>query len=82
VHLAVDFHIDLIEVAFPLPKAFHPAYPLAPDFSSKDWAEPVLPVPHRLVADVDPAFCQPILDVPHAQPEPCINHHHQPDDLR
>jgi hypothetical protein len=35
-----------------------------PDLSSDNRPEPVLPEPHRLVRDVDPAFVQQVLDVP------------------
>ena len=42
--------------------------------------EPVPPHPHRLVADVDPAFEQQVLHVPQAQGVLHV-HHHQADHL-
>jgi hypothetical protein len=47
----------------PLPEAFHPADPLAPDIGGKHKAEPVPSQRHGFVADVDPALEQHILDV-------------------
>jgi hypothetical protein len=35
-----------------------------PDLGGKHWTEPVPPEPHRLVADVDAALEQQILDLP------------------
>jgi hypothetical protein len=43
--------------------------------------EPVPPVPHRLVADVDPALEKQVLDVPQAQRKTDIHHDHQADNL-
>jgi len=80
-HLAVDLHIHLVEVPFPLAKALHSVHPLAPDIGCKQRAEPVPPMPHRLVADVDPVLGQQILNVPQAQRKPHVHHHNQPDDL-
>jgi hypothetical protein len=46
------------------------AYPLAPDISREKRSEAVPPQPYRLMADIDPAFKEEILDVPQAQREP------------
>lgn len=61
-HFAVDLHIHLVEMPFPMAEAFHPAYPLATSVTGEQGAEPVPPVPHGLVADVDPALRQKALD--------------------
>ena len=55
-HLAVHLHVHLVEVPLPLAKAPHAADPLPADVGSEHRAEPVPPVAHRLVADVDPAL--------------------------
>jgi len=38
-------------------------------------------MPHGLVADIDAALEQQILDVPQAEREPHVHHHHQADHL-
>jgi len=53
----------------PLPKAPHPADPLASDVGREQRAEAVPPQPHCLVADVDAPFEQQILDIAQAQRE-------------
>jgi hypothetical protein len=80
-HLAIQFHVHLIKVPAPMPEAAHPADPLAPDVAGEHGTEPVPPHPHRLVAQVDPALKQEVLDVPQRQREPHIHHHHQADHL-
>ena len=74
-------HIRLVEVPLPLPEALHAAHPLAPDISSEQRPEAVPPMPHCLVADVDPPLGQQVLDIPQAQGEPHVHHHNQSDDL-
>lgn len=54
--LADDLHIDLVEVPLPLAEALHPAHPLVTNICSKHRAAPVSPMPHGIVADVDPAL--------------------------
>jgi len=81
-HLAVDLHINLIKVPSLLPKALPPAHPLAAKGSGEQRAEPVPPVPNRLVTDVDPALGQQFRYVSQAQRKPHVHHHDQPDDLR
>ena len=66
VHLAVDLHVDLIEVPLPVAKAAHTADPLPTNIRGEHRAEPVPPLPDGLVTDVDPAFEQQILYVPQA----------------
>ena len=55
--------------------------PSLPDLGGKHGAEPVPPEPHRLVADVDAAFEQQVLDLPQLQRIPDVHHHRQADDL-
>ena len=57
-HLAVDLYVDLIEMPPPVPKALHPANPLAPDIGGEQRPEPVPPQPDRFMADVDTALEQ------------------------
>jgi len=40
----------------------HPIDPFAPDLSGEHWPEPVPPEPHGLVADVDAALGQEVLN--------------------
>ncbi len=44
-------------------EAAHPAHACATDVARKERTKPVPPQPHRLVANVDPALEQQILDV-------------------
>ena len=47
----------------------------------KHLAEPVPPEPYRLVADIDTALEQQVLDLAQRQRVPDIHHHRQADDL-
>ena len=49
--------------------------------ASKQRAEPVPPHPHGLVAQVDPALEQQVLDVPEAERVLNIHHHYPTDHL-
>jgi hypothetical protein len=49
--------------------------------SSKQRAETVPPQPYRLMADIDPAFEQQVLDVPQTERISNVHHHSQADDL-
>ena len=55
--------------------------PSFPDFRRKHRAESVSPEPHRLVADVDAAFKQKILDLTKRQRITDVHHHREADDL-
>ena len=81
-HLAVQLHVNLVEMPPPVPEASHPAHPLAGYVASEHRTEPVHPEPHRLVADVDAALKQQVLDIPEAKREAYIHHHHETDYLR
>ena len=60
----VDLHKHLIEVPAPMTKPAHPVHPLPANVGGEHRSEPVPPEPHRLVADVDTALRQQVLDVP------------------
>lgn len=64
VRLAIDLHEHLIDVPAPVPKAPHSADPLSLDIGRKQRSKPVPPQPNSLVADVDAALSQQILNVP------------------
>ena len=72
---------DLVEVPLPLPEAAHPAHTLSPDIAGEHRAEPVPPVAHGLVADINPALGQKVFDVAHGQREADMHYHHQADHL-
>ena len=66
-HLAVDLHIDLVEVPTPMGNALHPTDTLSPNGSCEHRAEPVPPEPDCLMEKVDAAFEQQILDIAQRQ---------------
>ena len=78
---AVDLHKHLVEVPAPVPKAAHPVDALPADVCCEQWAEPVPPEPHRLVADVDSALEQQVFDIAQRQWKANIHHHDKPDDF-
>jgi hypothetical protein len=63
-HLAVDLHVDLVEMPSPVSMSPHPTHPLPADLGGEHRTEPVPPQPHGLMANVDAALEQQILDVP------------------
>ena len=65
--LAVDLHKDLIQTPAPLRIAAHVRDASLADLCGEHRAKPVLPEPDRLMADVDPAFGQQVLDVAQRQ---------------
>ena len=80
-HLAAQLHVHLVEMPSPLAKPAHPADPLPAHIGSEHRAEPVPPVAHRFVADVDASLEQQVLDIPKREREADVHHHHQADDL-
>ncbi len=80
-HLAVQPDVHLVEVPAPLAKTAHPVHPLPAYVGGEHRTEPVPPVAHGLMADVDAALGQQVLDVPQRQREPDIHHHHEADHL-
>ena len=59
----------------------HRLYALGTDIGGKLWAEPVPSVPHRPVADFDPARVRSVFDISKRQREPDVEHHWQANDL-
>ena len=82
VHLAVDLHVDLVEMPFPVGVLAHPLDPLPADLGGEHWTEPVPPQPDRLMADIDPALVQQVLDVAQGQRELDVHYDDQPGHLR
>jgi hypothetical protein len=62
-HIAVELHVHLIEMPAPVSKPPHAADPLATNVACKQRAEPAPSQPHRLVAYVDAALEQQILNI-------------------
>ena len=79
--LAVDLHERLIQMPPPLRMPAHVRYPPFSDLSGKHRAETVPPKPDRLMADVDPALGQEILDVAQRQRVLHVHQHRQTDYL-
>src|SRR5208337_702687 len=77
--LAVDLHKDLIQMPTPLGEAAHVRYPPLSDLGGEHRAKPVPPKSDSLMADVDPALGQQILDVAQRQRVSHVHHHDQTD---
>ena len=71
--LAVDYDEYLIKLPVPLASTPHLVHPLRPDVGRKHLTEPVPPVPHLLMADVDPALKEQVFNIPQRQRIPNIN---------
>ena len=65
--LAVDLHEVFIQMPAPLRIAAHVCHSPLADLGGEHWAKPVPPKPDGLMADVDPALGQQILDVAQRQ---------------
>jgi hypothetical protein len=77
---SVDLHEHLVKV--PSPVAGRHALDAAfPELGCEQRAEAVPPEPHRLVADLDAALVQQILDAPQLEQEPDVHHHRRVEDL-
>ena len=74
--------LAVVEMPTPPAHRSHPFGPFPPNLGGEHRAETVPPEAHRLVADIDPALVQTVLDVPQLQREPDVEHHRQSDDLR
>jgi hypothetical protein len=61
--LAVDLHEYLIQMPLPVCPRPPSINPSAPNFSGKQWAKSVSPKPERLMADLDAALMQQILNI-------------------
>jgi hypothetical protein len=68
-------------VPLPLAEATHPVCPLPTNVTCKQRAEPVPSEPHRLVANVDAALVEQILDVAQGQRVFHVRQHCQANDL-
>src|SRR5437667_1800229 len=79
--LAVDPHECLIHMPPPLNIAAHVRDAPLANLGGEHWTKPVPPEPDGLIADVDPALGQEILDVAQRQRESHVHHHDQTDDL-
>src|SRR5260370_41671634 len=77
--LASDLHERLIQMPTPLRIAAHVRHPLLSDLGSEHRAKPVPPKPDRLMANVDPALSQEVLDVAQRQRVFHVHHHDQTD---
>ena len=60
---AIDLHEHLIEVPPPTRHRTHSTLPLLADLAGKDRAKTVPPEPDRLVAHLDPALVEKVLDI-------------------
>ncbi|MFZ3326535.1 MAG: DUF4331 family protein [Methylocella sp.] len=79
--LPVNLHKGLIQVPAPLQIAAHVRDASLTNLGGEHRAKPVPPEPDGLVADVDPAVGQEILDVAQRQRVSHVHHHDQTDDL-
>ena len=79
--LTVDLDEHLVQMPSP-PAGFHPLNPSLSDLGRKHRTEPVPPVSHRFMADINAAFVQQIFDISKGQRERDVQHHRQADDLR
>ena len=62
-HLAIELHVHLVEMPAPVSESAHPVDPLPPDVAGEERAKPPPPLPNYLMANVDTALEQEILDV-------------------
>jgi hypothetical protein len=81
VHLATEFDDHLVEVPIPVLEPAHPGNPLPPDVGDEHGPKPVPPEAHRLVANIDFALKQQVLNISQRQRISHIHHHHQADHL-
>src|SRR5271170_3827769 len=80
--LAVDLHKDLIQMPPPLGEAAQMRNPLLSDLCREHRAKSVPPKSDSLMADVDPALGQQILNVAQRQWVSHVHHHDQTDHFR
>jgi hypothetical protein len=81
VPLAVNLHKHLVEVPTPAAGPLALNAPLA-HLGREHRSEPVTPEPHGLVAHVDAALMQQVLDISKLERKPDVEHHCQADDPR
>ena len=80
VPLPVDLHKNLVEMPLPVARS-QPLDPALLDLIGEHRTEPMPPVAHRFVADLDASLVEQILDIPQRERKPHIEHHRKPDDL-
>ena len=80
VPLAIDLHEDLVEMPLPPGVGAKLLNPFSSDLRGKHRTEPIPPVPHCLVAYIDPAFMKEIFNVSERQREPDVHHNGPADD--
>ncbi len=68
-----------IKVPPPVAKPPYPRHPLPTNLASEHRPEPVPPIPHCLMADVDPAIEQQFFHVPQTERETHVNHDDEAD---
>ncbi len=78
--LTVDLHEHLVQMP-PPPAGFHSGNPPFSDLRRKHRTEPMPPVSHSLMTDIDAAFVQQIFDIAKRQRETDVQHHRQADNL-
>jgi hypothetical protein len=78
---AVDLHENLVQVPPPMRKGPHSIHPLAANLGGEHWPKSVPPEPHGLMADLDAALMQEVLDVAERERIADIEHHRQADDF-
>ena len=62
-------------------KDVHFCDPLLADLGGESWAEPIPPIAHRLMVNIDFAFVEQVLYIPQRKREADIHHHCEADDL-
>ena len=77
---AIDLHEDLVQVPAPARIRMVLNAPF-PDLCGEHRAEPVPPEPYRLVADINTALEQQVLDLAQRQRLPDIHHHREANDF-
>lgn len=78
----VDLHVDIVQVPLPVAMGSHRFHPSLPDLGREHRSEPVPPVTHRFVVDLDPSLVEQVLDIAQGQREADVKHHRQTDDLK
>ena len=80
-HLAIDLHVDLVEMPTPWGVDPHAIDALFADFGSEHRAEAVPPKPDGFMADIDPAFGEQVFNVAQRQRVFDVKHDHEADHL-
>lgn len=82
VQITIDANEDLIKVPSPLWVRTQGSRPLLTDQTGEAWAEPVPPDPDGLMAHVNAALMQQILDLSQRKRKSDVHHHRDTDDFR